>query len=341
MKAAVLTGLNLPLEVQEFPTPSVGPNEVLIRINAASLNHRDIWIQKGLYAGIKYPVIAGSDGSGTVESVGESVDRNWVGKEVIINPSHNWGVSEKAQQKTFQILGLPDYGTFAEYAKVSSQYLLKTPDHLSFEQAAALPLAGLTAYRALFSRAKLQAGEKLFITGIGGGVALFALQFGIAIGAEVYVNSGDEHKIEKAKSLGAKAGVNYKNENWVDQLKEIVGGFDVIVDGAAGKGFLQLLELALPGGRIVNYGATQGDVPSMNMRRIFWKQLNILGSTMGSPADFQQMADFVSMHGIEPIIDEIFDFTDAEKAMQKMNDAKQFGKIVLKINNAKRRTLNA
>ena len=141
-------------------------------------------------------------------------------------------IDQKAQQKSFQILGLPDYGTFAEYIKVSSQYLLEKPDHLSFEQAAALPLAGLTAYRALFTRAKLQAGEKLFITGIGGGVAIFALQFGIAAGADVYVSSGDDHKIEKAKSLGAKAGVNYNNENWVDQLKEICGGVDVIIDGA-------------------------------------------------------------------------------------------------------------
>ncbi len=330
MKAAVLNGLNQPLLTKDIPAPSLEANDVLIRVKAAALNHRDVWIQKGLYSGIRYPVIPGADGAGIVESIGENVDRKWLGKEVIINPSHNWGNDEKAQQNSFQILGLPEFGTFAEYVKVSAQYLFQKPAHLSFEQAAALPLAGLTAYRALFTRAKLQAGEKLFITGIGGGVALFAMQFAIAIGAEVYVSSGDDDKIEKAKQLGAIGGGNYKNENWAEHLKQIVRGFDIIIDGAAGKGFLQLPELALPGGRIVNYGATLGDTPSFNMRRIFWKQLTILGSTMGSPADFQHMLDFVSQHGIEPVIDKVFNFDDADKAMLRMEEGKQFGKIVLK-----------
>ncbi|HEY4208536.1 MAG TPA: zinc-binding dehydrogenase [Puia sp.] len=325
MKALVLHGKNEPLVLEEKPDQTAGKGEAIIRVHAASLNHRDVWIQKGQYAGLKYPITLGSDGSGVV--VGRSDAR-----EVIINPAINWGASLTYQDpRDFRILGLPDDGTFAEYVRVPLQNIVEKPAHLSFEEAAALPLAGVTAFRAVTTRARVQRGEKVLITGIGGGVALFALQYAVALGAKVYVTSGSGDKIEKAIKLGAMGGANYKNDNWGRNLQELAGTFDVIIDGAAGDGMDELLNLAAPGGRVVFYGATRGNPSALTARRIFWKQLNILGSTMGSPEDFQSMIAFVSQHAIHPVIDKVFPFEDAEAAMRRMDDAHQFGKIVIVI----------
>src|SRR5215831_2271910 len=251
--------------------------EAVVAIRCAALNHRDVWIQKGLYAGLKFPIILGSDGAGVVIETGSGVDPAWRGKEVIINPSIAWGESERWQGKDFRILGLPDNGTFAERVKVPATQLVSKPAHLDFAHAAALPLAGLTAYRALFSRAGLVSGERVLVTGIGGGVALFALQFALAAGATVYVTSGSDEKLARAKQLGAAGGANYRKESWFKDLKRV--GFDVIIDSAGGKGFSQLTNLAAPGGRIAFFGATLGNPAELDLRRIFWKQLNVLGST--------------------------------------------------------------
>jgi NADPH:quinone reductase-like Zn-dependent oxidoreductase len=333
MKALVLRGKNLPLNEEEIPDPQPGDNEVVVRILAAALNHRDLWIQKGQYAGLKYPIVPGSDGSGVVWASGNNSHPDWKGKEVIINPSLHWGAELDSQDpQHFKILGLPDDGTFAQYVRVPVKNLTEKPAHLDFEQAAALPLAGLTAFRALHSRAGLQAGEKILITGIGGGVAILALQFALAGKAQVYCTSGSQEKLALAANLGARAGVNYKDENWMEQLRDLAGAFDVILDGAAGDGIAQLLQLAAPGGRILIYGATLGNPTQMDMRKVFWKQLNILGTTMGSPADFQSMVEFVNRHRIVPVIDKIFPMDKGEKAMRRMDEASQFGKIVIKVN---------
>ncbi len=327
MRAAVLEGINLPLQLQTVEPPSLSDHHAIVRLHAAAFNHRDLWIQKGQYAGLKFPIILGSDGAGVVA---ECSDPRWIGKEVIINPSLDWGESETAQQKSFRILGLPDNGTFAEFVKVPIENLFEKPAHLSRTEAAALPLAGLTAYRALFTRAHLKPKEKVLITGIGGGVALFGLQFALALGAEVWVTSGSDEKLAKAISLGAKGGANYRSPAWESELKPI--GFDVILDSAGGEGFLKLIELAVPGGRIVFVGATSGTPPSFPMQRVFWKQLSILGSTMGSPKDFSQMLDFVTSNKVIPMVSDVLSLPDAEHALRKMSDAEQFGKIVLQLN---------
>jgi zinc-binding alcohol dehydrogenase/oxidoreductase len=323
MQALVLTEKNAPIVLQERPRPVAGPGEGLIKLYAAALNHRDVWIQKGQYSGLRYPIIPGSDGAGVELSTG---------REVIINPSIQWGSHSTHQdQQSFKILGLPDDGTFAEFVKAPIANLADKPEHLSFEEAAALPLAGLTAYRALFTRAQLKPREKVLITGIGGGVALFALQFAVASGARVYVSSSDDEKIRKAIALGARGGVNYKTGDWVANLEEQAGFFDVTVDGAAGDGMGSLLHLSAPGGRLVFYGATRGNAPALEARRIFWKQLNILGSTMGSPEDFAAMVAFVNKHGIRPVVDKVFHLQEGEPALRRMESARQFGKIVLRI----------
>jgi len=333
MKALVINGKNEPLQLEERGELQAGAGEAIIQVKAAAVNHRDVWIQKGQYAGLKYPIIPGSDGAGVVVRTGEGKDgEGWIGKQVIINPAFNWGDSPTHQSSTkFSILGLPEDGTFAEYVKVPLSSLIEKPAHLSFEEAAALPLAGATAYRVLFTRAQLQPGEKVLITGIGGGVALFALQYAVAAGAKAYVSSGDDEKIGKAMAMGAMGGVNYKNPSWGRNLQDLAGAFDVIIDGAAGDGMDELLNLATPGGRVAFYGATRGNPSSLTARRIFWKQLTIVGSTMASPQDFSSMVAFVSRHGLRPVVDKVFPFAEGESAFRWMDDTKQFGKIVIRI----------
>lgn len=331
MKAIVLNGVKEPLMLRDVPEPQLDNFEALVRIKAAAFNRRDWWIQQGQYAGLRFPIILGSDGAGIVEAVRENIDRGWVGREVIINPSIAWGANEAFQQKTSSILGLPQDGTFAEYVRVPVENLHEKPQHLSFEEAAALPLGGLTAYRALFSRAKLIAGEKVLVVGVGGGVASFAMQFAIHAGAEVYVTSGSSTKIEQAVALGAGGGVLYTDDNWAQQLLEETGGFDVIIDSSLGDAFSHHLDLMNPGGRIVFFGGTAGNIPPLNARKIFWKQLSILGSTMGSPSDFARMLAFVNNHHMKPIVDSVYPLADAEAAIRNMDDSSQFGKIVLKV----------
>jgi NADPH:quinone reductase-like Zn-dependent oxidoreductase len=333
MKAMVLESKGAPFVLRDVATPVLKENDVLVKLHASALNHRDYYIQQGIYPRTTYPIIIGSDGAGVVEDVGTNVPRSLIGTEVVINPSHDWGDNPNVQQKDFKVLGFPDNGTLAEYIAVPARYIQPKPFTLTFQEAAALALVGLTAYRALFTRAKLQPGERVLVTGIGGGVAVTALQFALAIGATVWVTSSAEEKIQKAVAMGASGGVNYSVPTWGDELRKRAVGFDVIVDGAAGQGFATLLDVAAPAGRIVVYGSVGGKIQNAEAARLFWKQLSILGSTMGTEEEFAAMLRFVEQHTIKPVIDSVFPLAEAEKAMQRMASGKQFGKIVL--NNAK------
>jgi zinc-binding alcohol dehydrogenase/oxidoreductase len=318
VKALVLNNINQPLDYQEVVDPKSNKKEVVVNIKAAALNHRDLWINTGQYGGIKFPTILGSDGAGEYE-----------GRAVIINPSLNWGKNPKTQGNDFTILGLPVDGTFAEQVLIPKKNLVDKPAHLTFEQAAALPLAGLTAYRALFTKCQLKKGEKVLITGVGGGVALMALQLAVAAGAEVFVTSGHADKIEKAIVLGAKSGVNYKTEGWDKQLKKDAGGFDVIIDSAAGDGFAQLLGISNAAGRLAFFGGTTGKINNISPQLVFWKQMSIFGTTMGNDREFASMVKFVEKHQIIPIVDEVFPLEKGNDALKKMENGSQFGKLVL------------
>lgn len=333
MRAIVLTALgdsdNLKLE--QRPDPRPGPGEAVVRLHAAALNRRDVWIRKGQYAGIKLPIILGSDGAGEVVDVGERVDRAWHGRQVVMDPSLNWGGDERAQDNTFNILGLPTDGTYAEMVVVPAANLHPKPAHLSWEEAAAVPLASVTAYRALVTRARVQAGETVLVTGIGGGVATCALQIAKHLGAKVYVTSGHESKVEAAKRLGAMGGVNHRKDDWAKTLVAEIGSRpDVIIDGAGGETFNRALDALKPGGRLVSYGSTLGAAQHVEVRRIFWKQLNVLGSTMGSPSDFTAMLKLYEA-GLKPVVDKVFPLEQAGDAHIRMEAGDQFGKIVLKI----------
>lgn len=331
MKATVLAEVKKTLIVQQLPDPVAAPGQAVVRLKAAALNHRDLWAQLGLYPNIKVPITLGSDGTGVVTSVGTPADQSWVGREIIINPSLDWGADPRAQGPAFRILGLPDNGTFAEQVALPAVNLAPKPAHLSWQQAAALPLAGLTAWRALFTRAQLKAGERVLVTGVGGGAALFALQFAVAAGAETWVTSGSPDKISRARTLGAHGGVNYRDADWAEALQKQAGRFDVIVDSAGGDGFAKLIDLTSPGGRIVFFGATAGNPKALDLRKCFFRQINLLGTTMGSPADFAGMTKFVEEHKITPVVDKVFSLDETDAAFRHMEAAAQFGKIVLAV----------
>ncbi len=338
MKAIVLnkTGetyfLKEHLLIKEVKNLKPDKNEILIKIHFAALNHRDLWITKGLYGGIKLPVILGSDGAGVIEEIGEEVSGFKKGDEVVINPGFDWGNNENYQSKKFKILGSPDNGTLSQYITVPSSNVYPKPKHLTLSEASSVPLAGLTAYRAVKVKANIQKGEDVLITGIGGGVAIFSLLFSKALGANVFVTSGRNEKIKTAKLLGASEGFNYNNEIWNEMLiSSLNRKIDAAIDGTGGITLSNILNVIKPGGRIVNYGATMGFSNNFDVRKLYWNQINIYGSTMGSDKDFGNMLAFINEHKIKPVIDKIFNFEDYTFAFERMNFSEQLGKILIKI----------
>lgn len=331
MRAAYFHGKDFPLSIKEIEKPTLTRNQILVRIKNAAINHHELWMQKEQAQSMPDGVILGSDGSGIIEAAKAEDDQYLIGKEVVINPSVNWGKSPAVQAHSFSILGYPANGTFSDYIAISKKQIFEKPEHLTFEEAAALPLAGLTAYRALFTKAKLRRGEKVLITGIGGGVALLAFQFALAFDARVYVTSGTNSKLDKAKEMGATAGFNYTDPDWVAKISKEAGGFDVIIDSAGGQNFSHFTEIAYPGGRIVLYGRTAGTISDLSPRNLFWKQLSIFGSTMGTEDEFLSMLDYVHKHQLRPIIDSTYPLEDIASAYQHMDQNNQFGKIAISI----------
>lgn len=331
MKAVLFKGKDFPLAIEEVKKPKPVKDQVLIKIKYAALNHRDLWITKEQSQQFPNGIILGSDACGVIEDVGEDADTLLIGAEVVINPSLDWGNNPIVQGDSFRILGFPDNGTFAEYIVISKKYIFEKPENLSFAESAAVPLSALTAYRALFSKARLRAKEKVLITGIGGGAALWVLQFAVAYQARVYVTSGSEEKLTRSKSLGALGGFNYKDGEWATKAQKESGGFDIIIDSAGGDQFSKLIDLALPGGRIVNFGRTAGNINDVSTRLLYWKQLSILGSTMGTRDEFLSMLDFIESRNLKPVTDKIYPLSQAQEALKRMENGEQFGKILLEI----------
>jgi zinc-binding alcohol dehydrogenase/oxidoreductase len=333
LKAIVLRELGGPnqLQYEDVDTPVPKSGEVLVRLKYASLNRRDVWITYGLYPGLKLPSILGADGAGEVVAVSDEVEGIKVGSHVVINPALNWGDNPNYNGPDFSILGMPTDGTYAQYVTVPCENIYEKPNYLSWKEAAALPLGGLTAYRALMTRGCVQKGETVLIPGIGSGVALFALQMAVAKGATVFVTSSSDGKIEQAKKLGASGGVNYRSEQWAKELKKVMGSADLIIDGVGGENFNQLINLAKPAGRIVNFGATCGPIPELVLPRVFFKHLDIKGTTMGNPQEFKQMLQFFEEHQIYPVIDQSFPLKEAKEAQLYMEKGQSFGKISLEI----------
>jgi NADPH:quinone reductase-like Zn-dependent oxidoreductase len=320
------------LNLRQLPRRAPGAGEVVVALKAAALNRRDVWIRLGKYGGIRLPCVLGSDGAGVVEAVGAGVPAELRGQQVVINPSIGWGAGERAQGPDYRILGMPEHGTFAEQIVVPAANLAPKPAHLSWAEAAALPLAGLTAYRALLVRGALRPGETVLIPGIGSGVSTMVLMLAKHLGARAIVTSSSAEKLAAARELGADFGVNYRDADWPDQILRHCGRAlpDLAVDGAGGESWAQCLNLVRPGGRIVSYGATAG-LANMDIRKLFWKQLNVLGSTMGSERDFNEMVAMVGGGKLRPRVDQIVPLAEAERAHARMENGEHMGKIVLHI----------
>ena len=333
MRAIVLEEVGGPdkLVVKEVDNPQPKEGQVLVKLKTAALNRRDVWITLGAYPKINLPAICGSDGAGVIEKCGAGVDDKLVGQESIIYPALNWGENPRCGGADFRVLGMPEQGTFAEYICVPRSSIFAKPIHLSWEEAAALPLAGLTSWRATFSHGELKKNERILITGIGGGCATFVLQWAKATGAMPYVTSSNENKLEQALKLGAITGFNYKKEGWEKEAKRVSGGFDLIVDSGGGDGLNSLLDTLNPGGRYVFFGATQGDATKgLSMAKLFFKQIRIQGSTMGSESEFAEMIHFVEKHNITPTVDKVYPLEHGVEAHHRMLNSEQTGKIVIK-----------
>lgn len=306
------------LQVEDVDRPLVVGDNVLIKIKAAAFNRRDIFITQGLYPNIELPKTLGSDGAGTDETTG---------RDVILNPMLDWGEDPHVWSPRSSILGMPHEGTFAEYISIPRANVYEKPAHLSHVQAAALPLAGLTGFRAVFTRGELKSGETILIPGIGGGVQTLVLLFAKAAGARTIVTSGSAAKLERAKALGADVCLNYnETPDWQKAMKR--GEVDIVVDSSGGDTLNKALGVVRPGGRIVIYGGTRLE-SRVRVFPIFWNHIDIRGTSMGSPADFEAMVAFVNKHRIVPEVDAVFEMNDAVKAAQRMASGEQFGKIVL------------
>jgi len=336
MKAMVLHELGGPdsLSFEDAPGPEPGLGETVVRLRAAALNRRDVFVTRGQYPGAKpeaLPIILGSDGSGEVVARGDGAAGPDEGTEVVVNPALYWGDDPQKPGKEYRILGLPDDGTFAQLVKVPAENVFPKPSHLSHEEAAAIPLGALTAYRALVTRGGVKEGETIVVPGIGSGVATFVVQLAVGLGAHVFVTSGSDEKIEKAKELGAEGGVNYNSEDWSRELKSMTGGVDLSVDHVGGEAFDAMVSLAKPGSRIVTYGATAGPKVTVVMPRIFLKHLTVLGTAMGTNEEFGSMLDLYAEHGLRPTINESFPLQEVAAAMERMEESAGMGKIVLDV----------
>jgi zinc-binding alcohol dehydrogenase/oxidoreductase len=331
MNAIQLTETGPPevLRISAVPDPEPGPGEVLVELQAAALNRRDIFVRKGL-AKSPLPVIPGSDGAGVVRSLGPGASGVAEGDEVVILPSLAWGGGEDAPDPGFRILGGPDDGTYAELIRIPADNVFPRPRRLSWQESAALPLGGLTAWRALISRARLRPGETVLILGIGGGVATIALHIARAAGARVIVTSSSQAKLDAARDLGAEAGVDYTSEGWVDAVRDVTGGrgVDVVVD-SVGTTWADSIACLRPGGRLVVFGGTGGAKVELAIRPVTLGQVSILGMTMGSPRDFRGLLAAVESQSWTPVIDSVRPLAEAAEAHAREEAGGHFGKLVL------------
>jgi NADPH:quinone reductase-like Zn-dependent oxidoreductase len=303
------------LRYEDVPDPVPRDDEVLVELRAASLNHLDVWIRKGLPS-VPKPRILGADGAGVVAGTET---------RVVINP----GIMSGGK---IHIVGETMDGTHAELIAVPRDSLHPIPDSLSFEDAAAFPLVFVTAYRMLVTRARVQEGEWVLIWGIGGGVATAALAIAKALGAKVAVTSSSDEKLARARELGADLGINHTTGDVVATVKEATGGgAHVIVDDVGEATWKRTLEAARAEARIVVCGATTGPNPPAALHRLWWKQLSILGSSMGTPEDFQGAFDLVVAGNALPVVDRVYPLADARAAHERLEAGEQFGKVVLSI----------
>jgi NADPH:quinone reductase-like Zn-dependent oxidoreductase len=304
------------LRYEDAPDPEPGTGEVLVRLRAASLNHLDLWIRKGLPS-VPKPRILGADGAGIREDTGD---------RVVINPGIEHG-------ERITVIGEHMDGTHAELVAVPETNVYSLPEGISFEEAAAFPLVFETAYRLLVTKAQLREGEWVLLWGIGSGVASAGLSIAQALGAHVVVTSSSDEKLERARELGAEATVNHATGDVLAAVKEATGGagVEVVLEHVGEATWQTSLQAARAAGRIAVCGATTGPNPPAALHRIWWKQLTVYGSTMGTRGDFEAAYELVKSGRARPVIDAVYSLAEARAAHERLEAGEQFGKIVFSI----------
>lgn len=300
---------------------------VKVRLKTAGLNHRDLFVPNRHHPDDP-PVVLGSDGAGVVEAVGDGVRNIEEGQEVVINPSLGWEKDSPAPPAGFEILGLPDDGTFAERIVVPAENVEPKPNHLSWEEAGVLPLGALTAYRALFTRGGIKPGQTVFIPGVGSGVATFLVQMAKAAGARVIVTSRADEKRKRALELGVDRAID-SGSDWEEELQDET--IDLVIESVGAATWNRSLDVLRQGGTMVVFGASAGDEVKFNLRDFFYGQYNLHGSTMGSTEEFREMLQFIGKHKIKPVVDQTFPLSEAKQAFERLEAGEQFGKIGLTI----------
>ncbi len=333
MKAARLVQFGDPpvFEIQEVPDPVPGPGEIVIDLKAAALNRRDPWIWLTPdYCPL--PVTLGSDGAGTVSALGAGVTRFAIGDEVVFDPTLNWGDSEECPSPEFDILGAPTDGTFAEKVLVSAASVEPKPTRLSWEEAAALNLGGLTAWRAAVTCGQVGEGKSVLVTGAGSGVSTFVVQIAAALGARVFVTSSTDEKIARAVSLGAEGGVSYRDPDWPEAVRELAGGpLDVAIDSYGGSSLAGALKALRWGAVAVSFGDTSGPDTTFETMDVYWSWRRVLGTSMGSPRDYRRLLAHVEQASWRPVIDSVFPLEEIDAAAARLDAPDRFGKVVLTI----------
>ncbi|CDO02422.1 alcohol dehydrogenase [Oceanobacillus picturae] len=315
------------LKVKDMETPTAGEGQVVVALKVAGLNRRDLYIPNRRGED-KEALILGSDGAGIIESIGKGVQNVKEGDEVIINPGLRWYDNSDAPPAEFDILGMPDHGTFGEKIVISSEQVEQKPSHLSWEEAGVLALSALTGYRALFTKGQIKEGETVFIPGAGSGVSTYLISFAKNVGARVIVTSRSEEKLEKAKALGADV-VLLDSEDWVKQLENET--VDLVIDSVGRATFKRSLDVLKKGGRMVIFGATTEDTIDFDLRSFFYGQYQLFGSTMGSRQELRALLDHMKNFDMHPIVDKTFTIDNMQEAFDYLEVNKQFGKIAIKL----------
>jgi len=328
------------LQIADLPKPSIGPDDVLINVKAVALNHLDLFVRNGSPAlKLSMPHIPGSDVSGVIAEVGANVSELKVGQRVAVNPGLSCGhcefciAGEESLCAEFKILGEHLTGGAAEFVRVPAVNALPMPDSISFEQAAAASLVFLTAWRALISRARLRAGEDVLILGAGAGVSTAAIQIAKHAGARVFVTSSSDDKLQKAKQIGADVLINYSTQEWDREVFKATNkrGVDVVFESVGAATWLKSIRSLKRGGRMVVIGATTGPHPQEEVGYIFWKQIEIIGSTMASQSEYRQVMKLVFRGDLKPVVDVVMPLERAREAHARLEKGEQFGKIVLTV----------
>ncbi|KAK5629864.1 hypothetical protein RRF57_005579 [Xylaria bambusicola] len=338
----VLTS-HLSLQFNNNPKPAAGPGELLVRLHAAALNHRDHFQRQHLYPAISFEHPLFADGCGVVEAAGPKTSSSFlIGKRVILTPSRGWDSAPEGPEGAFFTIGAhtgTDCGTAQDYVVVPETEVELAPEYLTTAEAAALPLVGLTAWRAFVTKSgNALPGRNILVTGIGGGVALAALQFAVAVGCNVYVTSGSPAKLERAKEMGAKGGVSYRDADWNKKLAAMLPRdrpyLDAVIDGAGGDLMARVTKLLKLGGIVSMYGMTVSPKMDWLMSAVM-RNIELRGSTMGSRKEFKDMVAFVREHQIRPVVSRVVkgldNMSEIEGLYEDIREGRQFGKLVIEI----------